>query len=48
MRFEQLEILYRARGREVEEMKRKLEENEAEAGREKRALKHRAAVAEGM
>ena len=32
----------------MEELKRKLEENEADAGREKRALKHRAAVAEGM
>ncbi|GFO09484.1 hypothetical protein PoB_003598900 [Plakobranchus ocellatus] len=47
LRYDQLEVLYRARGREVEDLKRKLEEREEEVGREKRALKHRAAVAEG-
>ncbi|CAG5118731.1 unnamed protein product, partial [Candidula unifasciata] len=45
--YEQLEILYRARGREIEELTRKMVEKEEERNKEIRNLKHRLAIANG-
>ncbi|XP_059160386.1 centrosomal protein of 152 kDa-like isoform X2 [Physella acuta] len=45
--YEQLTILYKARGREIEELTHKLEEKDEEMGKEIRSLKHRLALATG-
>ncbi|BFZ25897.1 hypothetical protein BsWGS_28936 [Bradybaena similaris] len=46
--YEQLEILYRARGREIEELTRRLDEKDEEKSKEIRNLKHRLAIASGQ
>ena len=46
-KVEQLEVLYRARGREIEELKHRLLEAEEESGRSARSLKHQLALAMG-
>lgn len=44
----QLQILYKARGRKIEELKNELEVVKAESGREIRILKHQLSVAKGL
>ncbi|XP_055873186.1 trichohyalin-like isoform X1 [Biomphalaria glabrata] len=45
--YEQINILYKARGREIEELTKKLEEKEEDMGKEIRSLKHKLALATG-
>lgn len=46
-RVEQLEILYRASGRKIEELTHEMEEKEEEKNKEIRSLKHKLAIANG-
>ena len=47
-RLTQLNILYNARGRKIEELDRELKKTKEESDREIRILKHKVALAEGI